>query len=198
MEETIKIYLPFSGFYAAVWVGAIENEIKYLLQQYDREVDHYDDATNYGALKSSLAQEYVSTLMAEAFEETGCRLLLSMAFVGVKSPREYYFETDRLEVEMPKSQVPQLLSMVDWNTLKEMIASDLAPRSGFIPFTSNNIEDWFRISPETWRPSQWELVIKALFKTYGFDWKEVETRAADSDQVRELISEFLEINVAFV
>lgn len=198
MEETIKMYIPFSGFYESVWTGAIENEIECLLQEYDREIDHYDDATNYKKLFSALAQEYMSQLMEESLEETGCYPLLTMDFVGVKSPREYNFETDLLEVEMPKSQIPQLLAMVDWKTLKEMVARELAPRSGFIPFVSNSIEAWFTVSPECWRPSQWELVIRALFETYGFDWEEFETKAADSYQVRELISEFLDINVAFV
>lgn len=198
MEETIKMYIPFSGFYESAWTGAIDNEIENHLQEYDQEVDHYDDATNYKALKRALAQEYMSQLMEEAFSEMDCYPFLTMAFVGVRSPREYNFDTDRLEVEMPKSQIPQLLAMVDWKTLKEMIARELAPRSGFNPFISNEIEDWFTINPEDWRPSQWELVLRALFETHGFDWEEAEERISESYQARELISELLNINVAFV
>lgn len=86
-------------------------------------------------------------------------------FVTVESPREYNFETDRIFINVPASQIARIYAETDPDIL-ERIANELfTSRSGFISHYDPCVSDWGDVSD--WDHNQLYALILAHIETVG-------------------------------
>lgn len=116
-------------------------------------------------------KEYVSALRDYLKEERDLELP-SLKVSQVVSPREYNFGTDRIFVTLDQDDLNKLVALNDKDPgpLRQLAAEELAPRSGFIPFHSADIDDWGD-DPTRWDAAKLGLLLKAV--TGGWEDQEV-------------------------
>lgn len=124
--KKITACIPFQGFY--------ESEISMYLED---EIEYND------------AQEPVSWIdvhhnVAEAYAERWADLMnLPIKFSRLVSPREYNFETDRIEVEINEDCVAGIRAgLLQNERFREYIVESCTSRDGFISYLSPDMDDW--------------------------------------------------------
>lgn len=164
----VKGKLPFTGFYdwfledcEDMFYNEVRNclerhgyeGIDEMLQQWFR--DHWDERFfDYGECCTEFAKEHVRQ----------CNEILGthMQFAGLWSPPEYNFYNDEVEVLIPADEFKALHRWIHgegYEKAKPCIEEWLKPRSGFIPYHSNDIDaaEWKSLD---WDPPKTSLAFQ--------------------------------------
>ena len=161
MEKKL-MRLPFPGFYESIINDAMHTAmLDWASERAQEDVDEDEDIV-YGDLYGTLNWKIFNTEVAKAYvDAVNSVFSFNFEFVEVKSPREYNFETDSLMVNISGDDLLFLAQHVNWEDLADEVYNELKPRSGFMPFYSNNLDDWPALVKD-WAPAQLML----LFRTH--------------------------------
>lgn len=185
----VKVKLPFPGFYETL-LGDIagylaERDVEYvsccdldfiddrgLLEKVCKTLDAnketfinaYADASykhdiTMAELQPDIIRVYLSELGDFFRREYDVDLKLDENTAVVKSPREYNFSTDSLYCEADLDALSALFNE-HFDEVEKYVNDVLKPRSGFIPFYSNDISEWPSITK--WGCVQLGLILDAL------------------------------------
>lgn len=166
----IETTIPFCGFYGSLADGQIEAAVELMQYNADEEpesclhgVPDLWDKINYRALHVEYAQDYLELYQQWLADEWG--LEIQLHFGELSSPREYNFATDKIIAQLTSQD---LLKLRRWvlkhheQEFRQVVYDQLEVRSGFIPFYSNDLDDW----PDD--PREWESPqIGLLFEVFG-------------------------------
>ena len=175
--KTIKVQVPFQGFYGTIHEDQFDRFIEFEAQnmldegRFEEPLDAGDaviDAVDWNKARQRYAEAYVIGLFTIVEEEFG--FYPEYKNVTVRSPREYNSSNDVIEVEMEMEDWLWLHTLVDMDQLAASVEEELAPRSGFIPFYSNDINDWKH--PTEWEFPQTGLLMKVLIEGIEEDYEE--------------------------
>jgi hypothetical protein len=159
--ETRICTIPFSGFYESIHDANIDSALEIMVSDDSGEPDTERLNAAYAAIDwrkvhLAYAQEYASTLADEC--------AATWQFVKLVSPREYNFRTDEIDVSISMAELQRMMALVDRAPLAALVAERLAPRSGFAPFYSDDLEDWGDLAE--WDAPQLSLLVEAYCDTY--------------------------------
>lgn len=87
---------------------------------------------------------------------------LQMEFEEMTSPKEYNFTTDRLFVKMELDVLAEMMDRTTPKTLCDTIREQFTPRSGFIPFYSNDPKEWMCKPLEDWDHNELGTLLSAF------------------------------------
>lgn len=186
----VKVKLPFPGFYNTV-LGDIADclagsDIEYMsycdldfiddkgllenvLDALDRDkgafINAYADASyNHDITRAELQPDIVQAYLSELGDffkyEYSVDLKIDEKTAEIVSPREYNFSADSLFCEVDLDALTKLFTG-HRNEVKKYVDDALKPRSGFIPFYSNDVSDWAPNVAE-WDCVQLGLILGAL------------------------------------
>lgn len=184
----LLIKIPFPGFYDSWYSGEIdhveEQECENMAEESDHDSDGphqpkqlrlsadelqecFMDAADYGAMHRAIANQYVDEFDSIVSQALGLPLFLE--FEGMRSPREYNFETDRLFAHITPATIRALLDYVqahDPDALGKTVRDRHTSRSGFISFYSNDPEEW-PAEILDWDHNQLETLLLAAISASG-------------------------------
>jgi len=176
------IAIPFYGFYGTIHEDHLDRQVDLEIEELsDEEAEKFQDSINWPKTKESYARAYVGYFegVLKEFEIADFGYLKegTLEFDRLSSPREYNFETDKIFCKMNDCLVMNALIVASRPEIKnsagksfeEFLFEGMAERSGFIPFYSNKIEDWFGVDLTV---AQVGYVFEWLFEDYEFDWDE--------------------------
>lgn len=145
--ETITAYIPFQGFYESHISGYLEDEIEYSDQV---------EPKSWIEVHTNIAKVY-----AEKWRDiTG----FPVKFSRLISPREYNFETDKIEVEVPVDWVTNLRCLLLVSEgFREYVFEICRSRSGFFSFLNNNLDMW----PRVWGHKEVTVALQYLERAIG-------------------------------
>lgn len=172
----MRAYISFCGFYNSELspdfrLESIRDSQAYDLSHYngftDDEVTAYFDACmdafdfrEYAKKVGACYCEYYETMLQNLDNSLEN---VKLNFSQIYSPKEYNFYTDSCEVEISEDDLRKILAFAytvrnaDDLSFAEYIAECMKPCSGFIPFYSQDVNEWGDIS--TWSCAQ----LKCLF-----------------------------------
>ena len=114
----INTHINFGGFYESIHSYYIDNNIEDF------------ETVDYTALQTIYGTAYVDMINEELGSE--------IKFIGIDSPREYNFTTDKLVVDVNAVSLQGIKAFIRENELKEEVQSLLdevtTSRDGYIPF----------------------------------------------------------------
>lgn len=148
-ENKVEIGIPFDGFYNSVSdMRATEAVENHFMDDMGEVPEEYQEAIymadiDWQAIHRDYAKLYAEYFTEMVKEEIG--LDLTPEFSDLESPREYNFSTDKIFINITEKQARELREKAKNSHLYEQYIKDvLAPRSGFIPFFSNDVnhDDW--------------------------------------------------------
>lgn len=124
--------IPFQGFYETVLSDMIECQLE------DEDGDTIEPVS-WADLHSEVAKNYA--------EQWASRTGIPIEFVKLTSPREYNFETDKIEVAISNDWVKGMrTALIGNDEFEDFVKVECASRSGFFSFVSNDLDEW----PEVW------------------------------------------------
>lgn len=128
----------FSGFYESIHSGVFDSEEEYIMEEYHKEYDDFRfkyDEVGY-------CKKYVSAISSE--------IGLKLEFMELTSPREYNFTTDKISVWITSKELKIISSLLNSDTLKNLIKKRFTSRDGFMSWYSNDIEEWKEKKIQDW------------------------------------------------
>ena len=129
----------FSGFYESIHSGAFDSEEESIIEDYPGK--------NYDDFRFKLNEvEYCKSYVAAISKELG----LKMEFMELTSPREYNFTTDKISVWITNKELKVISSILNSETLKNLIKRRFTSRDGFMSWYSNDIEEWKEKKVQDW------------------------------------------------
>lgn len=169
----------YNSVYEQAWIDGMEDEILYYADEYDLEIkeNEFVERDYQGYLKACAVQWLdICTDRKVTFNN-----------VRVISPKEYNFETDKVEFDMPLTELNLIREIVKKDTkllerFKQICKERFKEHSGFVPFyKAPNLDRTCR----SW--NEWQL--GALFDTYFYDtFKEYSDDCQDYDDAKEILS----------
>lgn len=142
--------IPFSGFYNSIHSSELDRALEMMFSDdsgnpNDGLVSRAFDLVQWQSVHAAYAAHYAAAF-CEEFEITGA------AFESMTSPREYNFETDRIFITLPESEVTRMLTETPRETLDAVAAEMFTSRSGFISYYPPDVDSWGPIAE--WDPNQ--------------------------------------------
>lgn len=190
MTKKVNVQIPFCGYYETILTDCFDREIEYFIESciddyYNNPIDiieneqlktkieaipkdkllpilgdlvwRYDDTPNENYNKFN--RQHVIDFCAIIKQEYGIDLKPHLDSIKMSSPKYYNFETDRLFCDVSFNAIKTLYEE-NKTQCDDYIFNRMKPRSGFIPFYSNNTNEWGEF--EDWDFNQWGLVLEAL------------------------------------
>lgn len=153
----MKALIPFVGFYESAHDADLDDAAQEM-----NVVDR--DAVDWRIVFQNYAKAY-----AEAFLDF---VKVPGTFVDMKSPREYNFSTDTIAVDIEEAAMQAAFDRAVERGLDELIEQEMRERSGFIPFFSQDLDEWGPVA--TWNEAQCELVLRVLAaeETTNGEWEQ--------------------------
>lgn len=154
----MKVMIPFSGFYETHHNAVFDDAIEHAFSELDTTLasnlaGRVTAECNWPAVFHAYATEYAERFFQEFLD-------LKLGAVELSSPREYNFVTDKIIVEVDEGVMWMLHNLAMDRGLAQLVHDELAPRSGFAPYYSQDIEDWGPL--QEWEPAQLELILRAM------------------------------------
>lgn len=160
----MEVTLPFSGFYGSRHDAALDDAMEQEFENIE-ERNAALDKVMWSFVHHNYAKEYAEQFF-HTFKITGA------SFLRLVCPKEYNFETDRIFVDIPIAEMVRIHNqvLIHGNQVWEGVCREaLAPRSGFIPFHSQDPEDWGPVAK--WSPVCAQLLIQTWVElTIGDNW----------------------------
>jgi hypothetical protein len=163
----IESTIPFPGFYESILSGELDSvedmEIENMMEdKWDGlEAEQIRDVLvsnmDYKGACADLAEAYVSRFEDWLNEELD--LDIHLDFSTMYSPREYNFTTDRVFVNISRSDLAKLYRRVGRQVVRDEAKKHFTSRSGFISFYSSDISDWGPI--REWDYNQIGMIFEA-------------------------------------
>jgi hypothetical protein len=166
-DQIIK--LPFAGFYHSLFSDGLDLEEEQTAENMAESHDGisasdiacfiYQRAT-YRTAFQHIAQDY-----AERFNDylkSEYELDLGLRFEKLDSPKEYNFTTDRVFCYISEEKARELFNAVSQGSLADAIRDRFTPRSGFIPYYSNDLAEWLAKPIGEWDHNELETLLVAL------------------------------------
>lgn len=179
----MRVYISFPGFYESFLDPAhvIENMRERDKENYDcsdKALAAYweecDSAFRPDLYKEEVGKVWVSNYES-ALDTLGVKVP-SLSFAAIRSPREYNFSTDSCECEISAADLVKLFEYAlsiqrsedggreeysgekidGFYTFADYVAERLRPRSGFMPYYSQDLDDWGPVT--TWGCAQTEIL----------------------------------------
>lgn len=153
----MKALIPFMGFYESAHDADLDDAAEGM-----SEAER--DAIDWSSVHQNYAKEYAGQFL-EFIKVPG-------TFVDMKSPREYNFSTDTIAVEVEEAAMQAAFDRAVERGLDELIEQEMRERSGFIPFFSQDLDEWGPVA--TWNEAQCELVLRVLAaeETTNGEWEQ--------------------------
>lgn len=173
-KKALEAYIPFPGFYCSLIEGELEDKEREIIEETREAVPSIADGIEFTYSDSnwmSIARAWTSAYISDLEKRySGLPSLDAIQAVRVYSPREYNFETDKCAVAIPESTARALLAFAEGSaaisegvrqeSFADYCAEAMRPRSGFIPFFSQDYREWGDISE--WNNAQLELIFSYL------------------------------------
>ena len=187
--------IPFCGFYESLVDEEIRVQDRFLFEDDRgdlRDPDAYEkhlEEVSFAEVRDFVARDYAEWFITEfvnrvAREFPELEAEARRAFEGTEfdhwdSPRYYNFETDHIYISLPPSAHRFLRSLAESKELsadyggkhcssfREYVAEALRPRDGFIPFYSNDLDDWPELGE--WNSAQNGLLLDFVAYGMGMD-----------------------------
>ena len=121
----------FSGFYESIHSGAFDSKEEGIIENYP---GHKWDDFKFKSDEVGYCKSYVSAISKE--------IGLKFEFMELTSPREYNFSTDQISVYITNKELKVISSVLNSETLKNLIKRRFTSRDGFSSWYSNDIEEW--------------------------------------------------------
>lgn len=157
----ISSYIPFDGFYESFIDDSIykyiESEINYFNENNNTDYNYSD--IDYKIDYSKIAYEWSIAFISSI--EKFYKIEIDYQFEKLICPKEYNFSNDAIEIKINKNSLNLIYKKHDKDILKNLVHERLKSRSGFIPFYSNNLDNW---NPEIsqWSKAQLELFFESV------------------------------------
>lgn len=129
----------FSGFYESIHDGVFDSEEEMIIEDYP---GHTWDDFRFKYDRIRYCRNYVSAISSE--------IGLKLEFMELTSPREYNFSTDQISVYVDTKTLKKISSVLNSNTLKNIIKRRFTSRDGFMSWYSNDIEEWKEKKVQDW------------------------------------------------
>ena len=175
--------LCFAGGYNSVYEVAWEDNLKEFIEYYD---DEYDIKISEDEIINEEYQKYL-TDCAYRWLDVCTDNKVSYGNVKIIRPKEYNFETDKTEFDMPLSELNLMRELVKKDTtllkyFKQICNERFKPRDGFVPFyTAPNLNE----TCYSW--NKWQL--GALFDAYFYDaFRDYQEDCQDYDDARDILN----------
>lgn len=187
-----EIRIPFSGFYNSWHDAALDDALEQAFSDDSGTLDQdaHDaafDRINWQSVHRAYVAEYARVLSNEC-------AMPGLTFNRLVSPREYNFFTDEIICDLPADTLADIYQRSDKPALAALVAERLEARSGFIPFYSDDLEQW---GPFT----EWEAPqIDLLIESWCNEWESAEWRdcsAMESAQCNGMYDSWLSAAGAF-
>jgi uncharacterized protein YpuA (DUF1002 family) len=139
MKKAIATYAPlFSGFYNSIWEPDFEGEEEYLEEQ-GFKGDASKNFDNKGYEKNA-AKEFINQIENELVK---LKIIRSMKFEDVVSPKYYNYSTDSINVEIvPSIKHIRRYIYANKEAFEKHLEEHHKSRSGFHSFFSHEFDDW--------------------------------------------------------
>jgi hypothetical protein len=121
----------FSGFFESIHSEAFDSEEESIIENYP---GHKWDDFKFTNDEVGYCKSYVAAISSEVG--------LKMEFMELTSPREYNFSTDKISVWITNKELKVISSVLNSETLKNLIKRRFTSRDGFSSWYSNDIEEW--------------------------------------------------------
>lgn len=185
------ITIPFPGLYETLLDSLLAYEVEQMAQQLDETDDvlagsgadaiyaALNDAIDWGAAHRAVARAYAEAFADLASEVAGWPLRL--VFESMHSPRFYNFETDRVFCEVRLDVLLRMRAETPESVMAAAVADLFRPRSGFIPFYSDDLRDWLAKPMDRWDHNEAGTLLIAFLTHKGGDrvLDELEQRVID-------------------
>lgn len=175
--------LCFEGGYNSVYEWAWEDSLKDFIEYYD---DEHDIKISEDEIINKKYQKYL-TDCAKRWLDLCTDDKISYGNVEVISPKEYNFETDKVEFDMPLTELNLIRGAVKKNQallerFKEIYDERFKEHSGYVPFyTAPNLDK----NCYLWNKFQ----LGALFDAYFYDaFEEYQEDCQDYDDAMDILS----------
>lgn len=172
---TTEIVIPFQGFYESTASHRAEEAAYSDWPGYDEKKADKDDPGNvdfapdefwawysdkHKNYELDVAKEYTSQL----FGEIDSNIKPDLESITIDSPSQYNFTTDRIFIQVAKSDLMELYQNVDKNILAETVKEMYTSYDGFSSHYDNDLasDEWSDV--ESWDHNQWLAVINAIVK----------------------------------
>lgn len=169
----------YNSVYEQAWLDGLENFIDYYNNEYDIEISE-DEIIN------KKYQEYL-TDCAYRWLDVCTDDKVSYGNVKIISPKEYNFETDKAEFDMPLTELNLIRELVKKDTtllkrFKQICNERFKAHSGYVPFYKTpNLDHTCYL----W--NKWQL--GALFDAYFYDvFEEYREDCQDYDDAMEVLN----------
>jgi hypothetical protein len=121
----------FSGFYESIHSGVFDSEEERIIEDYPGH--NYDDF-RFTQDEIGYCKKYVAAISSE--------IGIKLEFAELTSPREYNFTTDQISCWITSKELKIISSVLNSDTLKNIIKKRFTSRDGFMSWYSNDINEW--------------------------------------------------------
>jgi hypothetical protein len=167
MKENMKeIQIPFCGFYeswASEGIDARAEQEFEELKEDGKEIIMGEYYVNYTqGLVEQYCKDYVDGIKEILEEELDFKT--TMEFVEATSPKEYNFETDKIYVKIPYSELETLMESLDLDAMQKMIENRMDSRDGFASFYPTFSKEWRNKEISDWDENELSMIMYTGFK----------------------------------
>jgi len=151
-DDTFLSTIPFGGFYCSIHSEEVDRAFEQMFTDRDTGtksapdclVQKAQDAVDFSGVYRAYAADYAASFLA--------RLSLDGKFESTTSPREYNFETDRIFVELTRSDLARIWRGVSKADMDKACRARFTSRDGFISWYDRDWRTWGPLS--TWDHNQ--------------------------------------------
>lgn len=162
--------IPFDGFYQSESMAQLEDDFhEFDVVQVGFTQDQMLEEVNWKQVFEDFARLFAEKTQEE-LNDLGMNI--EFTFAELISPKEYNFETDVILVELPDLDTSALVLTAHKNcytTFKEVVEDLFTPRSGFIPFYSNDPDRYKWGSPFEWDHNELYAAFLSIIKAEVID-----------------------------
>lgn len=166
--ELRRTSLPFAGFYESSHSHNLDGELEEMFS--DSNGDGFINLTHIAYRDCRWSEVHWAYAKAYATQLADNCEIEGMQFHKLVSPRFYNYSIDEIDVLLPLPELRRMLAHVDDAALRSKVRDRLTARSGFIPFYSNDLDDWGDVA--TWEGPQ----LAILVETYCDEYEDREAR----------------------
>ena len=155
----------FSGFYESIHSGAFDSEEESIIEAYP---GHDWDDFRFTSDWIEYSKKYVAAISSE--------IGIKLEFMELTSPKEYNFTTDKISCWITSKELKKISSVLNSDTLKDIIKKRFTSRDGFMSWYSNDINEWKEKKVTDWNCVELGTLLDAwIIENESIDyWKDLD------------------------